>query len=153
MEQQSKFKADTQPHPVPPQQLIQMMDSGMVPVNERFRQSGVSYSYPAAAKTTGIGASAPAWATYASFQGEGRKLGGGNDGADSTIFAIGSNDGMQDAINDSLPTLAVEREKRKKANSAAHQLVVVVLLLLWGRGVAMMTKTPANSNQKSPVVH
>jgi hypothetical protein len=85
---------------------------GMLPVNERFRQSEVSYSYPAAAKTTG--ASAP----DASFQGEGRKLGGGNDGADSTIFAIGSNDGMQDAMN-SLRTLAMEREKRKKANAAA----------------------------------
>lgn len=117
-------------------QVLQQMELGFLPADLRFRQSEVTFSLPPGVPTAastpngnrrmGIGSNfgdgsvqadegsflgaASSSTSSAVFQGEGHRLGSGGGGSE---FAD-SDDGMQQAINASLRSLAAERAKRKQ---------------------------------------
>ena len=99
-------------------QVLQLMESGLLPADLRFRQDEVTFPLPPGVtnrtvsepiqNATTAGASA---GSASSFQGEGYRLGTGHNDAS------GGGDEVQQAINASLRSLAAERAKRKQSGA------------------------------------
>mmetsp|Transcript_22949 Transcript_22949/g.54424 ORF Transcript_22949/g.54424 Transcript_22949/m.54424 type:complete len:306 (-) Transcript_22949:26-943(-) len=97
-------------------QVLQLMESGLLPSDLSFQQGEVTFSLPPGATNRTISepnqnaTTAAASANSASaFHGEGYRLGTGHSDTG------GGGDGIQQAINASLQSLAAERAKRKQS--------------------------------------